>query len=152
MQLLQNALDMPLCANQLQFGVMHTPMIDFGVNVNMANAAGVNRDAGNIEYCRLNNITIQPWSPMQHGFFKGCFIDNEKFPELNKTLKTIGEKYGVSATTMAVAWLLRHPANMQVLAGTMSLDRFDEICKASDVKLERADWYKIYMSAGNILP
>ena len=38
---------------------------------------------------------------MQHGFFKGCFIDNEKFPELNNTLEKIGEKYGVTKTTMA---------------------------------------------------
>ena len=87
MALLQKYLNVPVCANQLQFGVMHTPMIDFGVNVNMQNDAGVNRDAGNIEYCRLNNITIQPWSPMQYGFFEGCFIDNDKFPELNKVLE-----------------------------------------------------------------
>ena len=87
MQLLQNSLDMPLCANQLQFGIMHTPMIQSGVNVNMYNASGVNRDGGVLDFCRLNKITIQPWSPMQYGFFDGCFIDNDKFPELNEPLK-----------------------------------------------------------------
>lgn len=64
MQLLQAYLDMPICANQLQFGVMHAPMIQSGINVNMYNNSGVNRDGGVLDFCRLNKITIQPWSPM----------------------------------------------------------------------------------------
>ena len=152
MQLLQNSMDMPLCANQLQFGVMHTPMIQSGINVNMYNESGVNRDGGVLDFCRLNKITIQPWSPMQYGFFKGCFIDNDKFPELNDTLQRIGDKYGVSKTTMAFAWILRHPAKMQPVTGTTNLTRLSDCLKASDVKITREEWYEIYRSAGNILP
>lgn len=152
MQLSQNAMDMPLCANQLQFGVMHTPMIQSGINVNMYNESGVNRDGGVLDFCRLNKITIQPWSPMQYGFFKGCFIDNEKFPELNETLKKIGDRYGVSKTTMAFAWILRHPAKMQPVTGTTNLTRLADCLKASDVQITREEWYEIYRAAGNILP
>lgn len=152
MQLLQNSLDMPLCANQLQFGVMHTPMIQSGINVNMYNESGVNRDGGVLDFCRLNKITIQPWSPMQYGFFKGCFIDNDKFPELNDTLQRIGDKYGVSKTTMAFAWILRHPAKMQPVTGTTNLTRLSDCLKASEIKINREEWYEIYRSAGNILP
>ncbi len=152
MQLLQNAMDMPLCANQLQFGVMHTPMIQSGINVNMYNESGVNRDGGVLDFCRLNKITIQPWSPMQYGFFKGCFIDNEKFPELNETLQRIGDKYGVSKTTMAFAWILRHPAKMQPVTGTTNLTRLADCLKASEIQITREEWYEIYRSAGNILP
>ncbi len=152
MQLLQNSMDMPLCANQLQFGVMHTPMIQSGINVNMYNESGVNRDGGVLDFCRLNKITIQPWSPMQYGFFKGCFIDNEKFPELNETLQKIGDKYGVSKTTMAFAWILRHPAKMQPVTGTTNLTRLADCLKASGFQITREEWYEIYRSAGNILP
>ncbi len=151
-ELLQNSLDMPLCANQLQFGVMHTPMIQSSINVNMYNESSVNRDGGVLDYCRLNKITIQPWSPMQYGFFKGCFIDNEKFPELNETLKKIGDKYGVSKTTMAFAWILRHPAKMQPVTGTTNLTRLADCLKASDIQITREEWYEIYRAAGNILP
>lgn len=49
---------------------------------------------------------------MQYGFFEGCFIGNRKFPELNKKLRELAEKYGVSETTIAFAWILRHPAKM----------------------------------------
>lgn len=152
MQMLQNSLDMPICANQLQFGVMHTPMIQSGINVNMYNESGVNRDGGVLDYCRLNNITIQPWSPMQYGFFEGCFIDNEKFPEVNETLQRIGDKYGVSKTTIAFAWILRHPAKMQPVTGTTNSARLADCLKASEIQITREEWYEIYRAAGNILP
>ena len=152
MQLLQKSLDMPICVNQLQFGIMHTPMIQSGINVNMYNDSATNRDGGVLDFCRLNNITIQPWSPMQYGFFKGCFIDNENFPELNKTMDNIAEKYGVSKTTLAFAWILRHPAKMQPVTGTTNLTRLADCLKSNDITITREEWYEIYRAAGNILP
>ncbi len=152
MTLLQNSMDVPICANQLQFGIMHTPMIQSGINVNMYNESGVNRDGGVLDYCRLNKITIQPWSPMQYGFFKGCFIDNDKFPELNAKMAEIAEKYDVSKTTIAFAWILRHPAKMQPITGTTNLTRLADCLKATEVKLTREEWYEIYRAAGNVLP
>ena len=152
MELLQRAMDMPLCANQLQFSIMHAPMLQSGINVNMYNESGVNRDGSVLDYCRLNKITIQPWSPMQYGFFEGCFIDNEKFPELNKVLENIGNKYGVSKTTIAFAWILRHPAKMQPVTGTTNLNRLTDCLKASEINITREEWYEIYRAAGNKLP
>lgn len=152
MQLLQSCMDMPLCVNQLQFGIMHAPMIQAGINVNMYNDSAVNRDGGVLDFCRLNKITVQPWSPMQHGFFKGCFIDNEEFPELNAKMQEIADKYGVSKTTVAFAWILRHPAKMQPVTGTTNPERLADCLKATEVKLTREEWYEIYKAAGNDLP
>lgn len=152
MQLLQNCLDMPLCTNQLQFSIMHAPMIQSGINVNMYNDSAINRDGGVLDYCRLNRITIQPWSPMQFGFFEGCFVENEKFPELNNVLEKIGEKYSVSKTTVSIAWILRHPAKMQPITGTTNSERLKDSFKATEITLTREEWYEIYKAAGNILP
>ena len=80
------------------------------------------------------------------------FIDNEKFPELNNTMEIIAEKYGVSKTTLAFAWILRHPAKMQPVTGTTNLTRLADCLKAADVRLTREEWYEIYRAAGNILP
>ena len=57
-----------------------------------------------------------------------------------------------STTGLASAWILSHPANMQVIAGTMTPSRLEEIAKASEVQLSKEDWYKLYMAAGNMLP
>ncbi|WP_106767325.1 aldo/keto reductase [Paenibacillus faecalis] len=152
MELLKKSVKQPLVANQLQLSITNSTMITSGFNVNMENDAAINRDGGVLDYCRLQDITIQPWSPFQYGFFEGVFLGNEKFPELNQTIDTIAEKYEVSNTTIAIAWLLRHPARMQPVIGTMNIDRLKDCCKASDIYLTRQEWYEIYRAAGNVLP
>lgn len=151
-ELLQKYVKQPIVVNQLQFSIAHTGMINSGTEVNMLTAGAVNRDGSVLEYCRLKDITIQAWSPFQYGMFEGVFLNNEKFPELNKKIDEIADKYDVTNTTIAVAWILRHPANMQVLSGTMNVNRFEDICKATKICLTRQEWYEIYCAAGNMLP
>ncbi|WP_134704552.1 aldo/keto reductase family oxidoreductase [Ammoniphilus sp. YIM 78166] len=151
-QLLQKSVKQPIVANQLQLSITNANMISNGINVNMENESAVNRDGSVLDFCRLNDITIQPWSPFQYGFFEGVFLGNEKFPELNQKIDEIAAKYEVSTTTIAIAWLLRHPAKMQPITGTMNLDRLKDCCKAANVYLTRQEWYEIYRAAGNILP
>ncbi|WP_462409019.1 aldo/keto reductase [Neobacillus sp. Marseille-QA0830] len=152
-ELLQKALPYKLVINQLQFGIAHTPMIDSGITLNMKVDQSINRDSSILEYCRLHDITIQSWSPFQHGFFEGVFLgDFEKFPELNQTIDKIAEKYGVTSTAIAVAWITRHPANMQVVLGTTKQQRLKDSCQGSEIKLTRQEWYQIYKAAGNMVP
>ena len=151
-ELLKTAVTQPLIINQLQFSVTEAGMISAGMNVNMKNAESVMHDGGLLEYSRIKNITIQAWSPFQYGFFQGSFVDSEKFPELNRKLAEIGEKYNLTKTGVAAAWILRHPANMQIVAGTMNPKRLTEICTASEVRLSRSEWYEIYCAAGHTLP
>ena len=151
-ELLKTAVDQPLIINQLQFSVTEAGMVTAGMNANMKNTDSVMHDGGVLEYSRIQHMTIQAWSPFQHGFFKGTFIDHADFPVLNAKLSEVGEKYGLSKTGVAAAWILRHPAKMQVIAGTMNPQRLAEICKAADVTLTRAEWYEIYSAAGHCLP
>ena len=151
-ELLKTAVKQPLAINQLQFSVTEAGMVSSGMNVNMKNEESVMHDGGLLEYSRINKMTIQAWSPFQYGFFKGSFIDNDKFPCLNEKLEQIGEKYGITKTGVATAWILRHPANMQLIAGTTNPKRLKEICDASEVVLSRSEWYEIYRSAGHCLP
>ncbi len=150
--LLQKYCKQKIAANQLQLSLAFTPMIDSGFNVNMQNEAAVNREAGVLEYCRLHDITIQAWSPLQYGFFEGCFIGSEKYPHLNEKLNELAEKYHVTASAIAIAWILRHPADIQPIIGSMNPQRIRDFARASDVVLTREEWYELYVSAGNKLP
>jgi predicted oxidoreductase len=151
-ELLQASLPMKIQANQLQFSITNTSMIDHGLNVNMEIDRSIDRDGGILDYCRLKKITIQPWSPFQFGFFKGTFLNHPEFPELNKVIDAMAETYNISNTAMAIAWILRHPARMQPVIGTTSPERVKEVCLASEVRLTREHWYEIYRAAGNTLP
>lgn len=152
MELLSKYCDEPLLINQLQLSIAHCPMINSGINANMYNDSGINRDGGILEYCRLKDITIQAWSPFQYGMFEGIFLGNEKFAELNKVIDDLAEKYNVTNSAIAVAWILRHPAGIQTIVGTTNKDRIAKISKASEIRLTREEWYALYMAAGNKLP
>ncbi|MFS1101438.1 aldo/keto reductase [Enterococcus faecalis] len=151
-ELLKTAVKQPLLANQLQFGIKHTGMVDQGLQTNMEISGSIDYDHGILDYSRLKQMTIQAWSPYQYGYFEGVFIGNEKFPELNQKLSELAEKYQTTPTGLASSWILRHPANMQVIAGSMNLGRIEEIAKAADIVISREDWYDIYRAAGNVLP
>jgi predicted oxidoreductase len=151
-ELLQASLPMKLQVNQLQLSVMFTGMIDAGLTVNMKHENSVVRDGGILDYCRLKKLTIQAWSPFQFGFFEGVFVDNPKFPELNKVMDTLCAEYGVTKTGMAIAWIQRHPAKIQSVLGTTSPSRVTEVAEACKIELSRPHWYEIYRAAGNILP
>lgn len=150
--LLETCVEQPIEANQLQFGLGHASMIRSGMECNMLTDGATHRDGEVLNFCRINNITIQTWSPFQYGMFEGVFLGCDKFPALNAKLKELGEVYGVSETTLASAWILRHPAHMQLIAGTMNENRLAEICKAAEVDLTRKHWYELYLAAGNIMP
>lgn len=151
-ELLRKYVDQKIVANQLQLSLTNTGMIDSGINVNMEIDRSVNRDGGILEYCRLHDITIQPWSPFQFGFFEGVFLDNDKFPELNQVIDTLAEAKRVTNSAIAIAWLLRHPAKMQPIVGTTNGQRVRDIAQASGIELTRKEWYELYLAAGNALP
>ncbi len=151
-ELLKKYLNQKIIINQLQLSITNTGMIDAGINVNMKVEGSIDRDGSILDYCRLNDITIQPWSPFQYGFFEGVFLNNEKFPELNKKIDELAEDKGVANTAIAIAWLLRHPTKMQPIVGTTNVSRLKDICKASTIELTRQEWYEIYLAAGNKLP
>lgn len=142
----------PIVADQLQLSVTNCTMFRYGFNVNMENESAVDRDGGVLEYCRYEDITIQAWSPFQHGFFEGVYVDDPAFPEINAELQRLADKYGVSKNAVVIAWILRHPAKIQPLTGTMDPARMAECAKGADITLTREEWYAVYRSAGNILP
>ncbi len=151
-QLLLKYVRQPIHINQLQFSITNSNIMTQGLHVNMTDDAAINRDGSVLDFCRIHDITIQPWSPFQYGFFSGVFLQSEKFPELNKVIDKLAMKYNVTNTTIALAWILRHPAHMQPITGTMNKQRFTDCMKASEITLTREEWYELHMAAGNILP
>lgn len=151
-ELLRKYIKQPIKINQMQLSITNATMITAGIQANTFLDTAIDRDGSVLDYCRLNDITIQAWSPLQYGTFSGIFIGNEKFPELNKKLEEIAKIYNVCPATIATAWILRHPAKMQVISGSTNEAHFKEVADAKNIKLTRKQWYEIYKAAGYILP
>ena len=152
-ELLKKYVKQELIFNQVQLSLEQSQLIDQALYMNNKSTEfSINRDGNALDYCRLKDITIQAWSPLQFGMFGGTFIDNPDFPELNKALSEIGEREGVSKTAVAIAWILRHPAKMQAIIGTMNPSHVQDACDAANVNLSHHDWYALYLAAGKYLP
>jgi predicted oxidoreductase len=152
--LLKRYVRQPIVANQLQLSVTHAPIVTQGVAANMsAEAQSVTLDGGGIlDYCRLNDITVQAWSPFQAGFFTGVFLGAPEYAELNAVIDRLAVAYDVPAIAIATAWITRHPANMQVVLGTTNPKRVAGAAQGSDIPLTRAEWYEMFRAAGHIVP
>ena len=152
-ELLKTAVRQPIVADQLQFSIPESGLVTSGLNVNMKNSESVMHDGSALEYMRIKGITIQAWSPFQGGFFEGPFVgDKEKYPALNEKLDEMSSKYGIPPVAVAAAWILRHPAKIQLISGSVSPGRMRDIAKGADIEMSREDWYEIYRSAGFRLP
>ena len=151
-ELLKKYVKQELEVNQLQFSIPVSNMVAGGMEVNMDTPGSADRDGSVLDYCRLNDITIQAWSPFQMPNWQGCFLGAPAYEKLNQEIDQLVEKYAVSATAIAAAWILRHPAGMQLIAGTASEERLGEILKASEIRLTREEWYALYLAAGHPLP
>lgn len=153
-ELLKRSVSQPLIVNQIQLSITHAPLIAAGISANMAGLdQSIDRDNGILDYCRLNGITLQAWSPFQKGFFDGIFLgDRESYAELNDVIEQLARIYDVPPAAIAVAWITRHPAHMQVVLGTTSVEHLHESAAGSDVPLTREEWYRLFTAAGHILP
>lgn len=153
-ELLKRSVRQPLAFNQVQLSITHASLIAAGIAANMAGLdQSIDRDNDILDYARLNEITLQAWSPFQKGFFDGVFIgDRENFGPLNDALDEIAAAHGITPTGVAVAWILRHPANMQVVLGTTNPERVAQSAAGSDVRLSREEWYRLFTAAGHVLP
>ena len=152
-ELLKKYVKQPLVINQVQLSLEQSQLIDQSLYMNNKSTdMSLNRDGSALDYCRLNDITIQAWSPLQVGMFGGTFIDNPDYPELNKALAELADRDGVSKTAIAIAWILRHPAKMQAIIGTMNPEHIRDICDATNVELSHHDWYALYLASGKFLP
>lgn len=151
-ELLRKYVKQHILVDQLQFSIPVSNMVANGMEVNMESEGSVDHDGSILDYCRLKEVTIQAWSPFQMPAWKGCFLGDETYTELNRVLDALAGQYGVSVTTIAAAWIMRHPAQMQIVAGTTNEERLAEIIAAGDISLRREEWYRLYLAAGHILP
>lgn len=149
--LLRRHVNQPIIANQLQLSIVHAPIVAQGLAMNMmSEEQSLTLDGGGIlDYCRLNDITIQAWSPFQSGYFTGVFLNSPQYPELNAVISRLSAKYEVPPIGIAAAWITRHPAQMQVVLGTTNPERVKAAALGSDIRLTRSEWYELLRAAGH---
>jgi len=101
---------------------------------------------GDLAYMQEHKIVPMAWSPLAGGqLFSAQPDDNVK--SLVAKLQTIGSDHHVAIDAVAIAWLLRHPANIIPVLGTNSMERIGSLSDALKVEMNRETWFELYTHA-----
>nr|WP_315144446.1 aldo/keto reductase [uncultured Flavobacterium sp.] len=123
----------PISFNQIQFSATdYQPMLD-----------------GSLDYMQLHQIRPLSWNPLGSVFRQ----ENMQTYRLRKLLATLVSKYEIGADTILLAWILKHPAHIVPIAGTVNVARIQSLMKATELQLSQEDWFAIWTeSMGNEVP
>ncbi len=123
----------PISYNQIQFSATdYQPMLD-----------------GSLDYMQLHQIRPLSWNPLGSVFRQ----ENMQTYRLRKLLATLVSKYEIGADTILLAWILKHPAHIVPIAGTVNVARIQSLMKATELQLSQEDWFAIWTeSMGNEVP
>ncbi|MFP4166511.1 MAG: aldo/keto reductase family oxidoreductase [Opitutales bacterium] len=149
-ELLKRSIDQPLVANQLQFSLFHSGLIDAGTLVNQKRPEFHYPGEGTLEYCQLHSVSIQAWSPLAGGALGMIAQDKRAAPTLPETrglVQQMAEAKNVSPEAILLAWIFRHPAGIQPVIGTTNTKRIRACGEATNISLSREEWYTLYTTA-----
>ncbi|MBQ4836851.1 aldo/keto reductase [Pseudoalteromonas luteoviolacea] len=152
---LQSALDMPIVSNQIEMSLEKLDWLDDGVSVGSERNSQVDFVSGTLEYCQRHQIQLQAWGSLARGLYseQGFDSNDPKVRATAELVKTLANKYQVGSEAILLAFLLRHPAKIQPVIGTTQIRRLKSAIQALDIRLERSDWYNLYVtSRGRPLP
>jgi len=146
-ELLQKYVDQPLVANQVELSLLRNDLIFDGIKSNMGEYAYTGA-RGTLDYCRVNDILVQAWSPVARGeLFNPADDAPDNIKQTAQLVKDLAEKHNTNPGAIVLAWLLRHPANIQPILGTMTPHRIPESAESVNVNLTRLEWYQLAQAA-----
>ena len=137
----------PIVANQVQLSLLHHHLISDGIVAN-TNEAVYQGTHGTLEYCRIHDIMIQAWSPLARGEFLSPPEEADATTkDVAEELNQVAQAHSTDPACVALAWLLRHPANIQPIVGTLKESHLRTLVDAVNVELTRSQWYRLLAAA-----
>lgn len=138
---LKTCVEQPIVANQVEFSLLHHTLASEGMVFNQDEPANDLRGADTMEYCRTNKITLQAWGPVANGRVL------DPATRIGAAVKQMAMVNGTTPEAIALAWIMRHPAGIQPIIGTVQPERIRDSCKAVNVQISREEWYTLLEAA-----
>lgn len=147
MDLLKKYVDQPLVINQVELNLMHNELINDGLVFNLHGQAYTGTH-GTLEYCRLHDMVIQAWSPVAKGHIFAPPDDaSDNLKATAAEISRLAVEHNTTREAIGLGWLLRHPAMIQPILGTLKPQRIIDSVKADDVQLSNLEWYSLLAKA-----
>ena len=154
---LQDRLETPVVANQLEMSLLKRAWLESQVLVNHPEHLDYSFPHGTLEYCTRNNVTLQAYGALARGVYTGAEPDSPTSADAAtaELVAGLAGEYGTSGEGVLLGWLMKHPAGIAPVIGTVNPDRIRACGDAARVAqaLTRADWYKLWVTArGSNIP
>lgn len=152
-QLLEAYSGRKIIVNQLELSLKKSDFVDSHVGFNNSGDRSIDFPIGTLEHGMLNDISLQSWSPLAHGIFSGVPFDDHVLDSVTKTsevVKRLSDEKSVSREAIVLAWLLKHPANIKPVIGTMNPQRIKNCLEALTVELTRVEWYELLVASRGV--
>ncbi|GAB5078527.1 aldo/keto reductase [Arthrobacter sp. AD-310] len=156
-EVLQDKLETPVVANQLEMSLLKRAWLESQVLVNHPEHLDYSFPHGTVEYCTRNAITLQAYGSLARGLYTGAEPESPTSAE-SATAELVSElaaEHGTSGEAILLGWLMKHPAGIAPVIGTINPDRIRACADAARVAaaLSRADWYRLWVTArGSNIP
>jgi predicted oxidoreductase len=154
---LQDRLETPVVANQLEMSLLKRAWLESQVLVNHPEHLDYSFPHGTLEYCTRNNVTLQAYGALARGVYTGAEPDSPTSADAAtaELVAGLAGEYGTSGEGVLLGWLMKHPAGIAPVIGTVNPDRIRACGDAARVAqaLTRADWFKLWVTArGSNIP
>ena len=156
-ELLQDRLEAPVVANQLEMSLSARAWLESTVLVNHAEGTDYSFPHGTVEHCVRNGITLQAYGALSRGLYTGAPAPAPSAAE-EATAALVAEMAAAKGTTgeaVLLGWLLKHPAGIAPVIGTAKPERILACAGAAEVAaaMTRAEWYRLWITArGSNIP
>lgn len=144
---LQSALQSPVIVNQLEMSLGFRDWIEDGMTTNSLANRAMGYAPGTLEYCMKNNVQLQAWGSLAQGKYTGVASQNSTDETTINVVQKLASDYETTPEAIVLAWLMRHPANIQPVLGTTNIERLRACQKAVDITLSREHWYALLEAA-----
>jgi predicted oxidoreductase len=156
-EFLQDSLETPVVANQLELSLLKRDWLESTVLVNHPGAADYSFPHGTLEYCARQGITLQAYGALARGHYTGNPPERPTLAEsaTAQLLSDMARERDTTREAVLLGWLMKHPAGIAPVIGTANPDRIRACAGASRVAqtMTREEWYRLWTTArGSNIP
>ncbi|MFC4701448.1 aldo/keto reductase family oxidoreductase [Glaciecola siphonariae] len=143
MAYIQSHVQMPIMCNQLELSLLHSDFIEDGMTTNMHDNAQLGFPRGTLEFCMQQKVQLQAWGALAQGQFDDLEAQDANIRNTAGIIAALSEQYGCPSSAIVLAWLMKHPAQIQPVVGTTKPERLAAAAQANTVDLSTEHWYQI---------
>jgi predicted oxidoreductase len=156
-EVLQDRLETPVVANQLEMSLLKRAWLESTVLVNHADGTDYSFPHGTVEHCVRHGVSLQAYGALARGLYTGAPAAMPTPAEDATTELVAGLAAAMDTTgeSVLLGWLMKHPAGISPVIGTAKPERIRACADAARVAaaMTRAQWYRLWVSArGSNIP